>query len=77
MGKVVTNTGETAREWGIVYKKIVQSMLLYGSKSWVAMGDMLKLLDLFYHRADRRIAVIMAQNMTSGEWEWTPVADAL
>ena len=36
LGKVVTNMGETVRERGMMYKELVQSVLLYGIKSWVA-----------------------------------------
>ena len=40
-------------------------------------GTMLKILDVFHHREDRRIAGMAAWCKTGGEHKWPPVADAL
>ena len=48
--KVVSNTGAMVRAWGMLYKAVVQLVLLYVSESWVVMGPMLKVLEDFYHR---------------------------
>ena len=34
-----------------MYKMVAQSVILYGIKSWVVTGDMLKALEGFRHRA--------------------------
>ena len=44
VGKVVTKTGTTVQSQGILYKEIVQLVLLYGGDSWVVTGAMLKIL---------------------------------
>ena len=44
VGKVVTKTGATVRAQGIMYKAVVQSVVLYGSESGVITGAMLKVL---------------------------------
>ena len=43
MGDVVTKTGATVRAQGMLYKSVVQSVLLYGSVIWLMTGGMLKL----------------------------------
>ena len=48
-------TGETVRARGESYKAVAQLVLLYGSKSLVVAGDMLKVLTAFHHRAAQQI----------------------
>ena len=69
------NTGETVWAWSILYKAVVQPVLLYESKSWVVVEGMLKLLEGFHHRVLRSIMGVTARRTTSGEWEWPPVTD--
>ena len=40
-------------------------------------GYVLKVPEIFHHWSARRIAGMTARRTTSGEWDWTPVADAL
>ena len=42
--KVMTNTVATVQTWVMIYKAVVQMVLLYGSKSWVVIEAMLKVL---------------------------------
>ena len=44
MGMVATKTGATVRVRGMLYKSVVQSVVLYGSESGVVTGAMLKVL---------------------------------
>ena len=44
VSKVVTKTGSTVQARGMIYKAVVQTVLIYGSKSWVVTGAMLKVL---------------------------------
>ena len=53
--KVVMKTGEMVWTWGMLYKAVFQTVLLYGSNIWVVMGVMLKVLEELHHWADRRI----------------------
>ena len=41
---MVTKLRATVLAWGIFYRSIVQSVLLYGSDIWAETGDMLKVL---------------------------------
>ena len=54
---------------GMMYKAVAQSVLLYESKIWVVMGDMLKVLEGFHHRAARRITGMTATHGTGREQE--------
>ena len=45
MKKVVPKTRETVRARFMLYKAVLQYVLLYGSDSWVIMGDVLKFLN--------------------------------
>ena len=56
-----------------MYKALAQSVILYGSESWVVTGDMLKVLKVFHHYVARRI-IGMTDTLRSGrEWEYPPV----
>ena len=53
-----------------MYNSVAQSVLLYGSEIWVVMGEMLKVLEGFHHRAARRITGMTAKRVAGGEWEY-------
>ena len=44
VGKVVTKTGAMVRLQGILYKTIVQSVMIYGIYRWVVTGAALKVI---------------------------------
>ena len=52
----------------MLYKSVAQTVLLYGSESWVVTGAMLKFLEGFQHREDRRITIMMDRKTEDGEW---------
>ena len=54
--RVIERTGSTLRDWGEMNKTVAQSVLLYGSDSWVVTGYMLKILKEFNHPEAQRIA---------------------
>ena len=56
--KVMTNTVATVQTWVMIYKAVVQMVLLYGSKSWVVIEAMLKVMEVLHHRVDHRMAGI-------------------
>ena len=41
---MMTKIGEMLQAWVMIYKSVVQSVLLYGINSWVVTGYMLKLI---------------------------------
>ena len=50
VGGVVSKTGETVWAKGVLYKAVVQSVLLYGSEIWVVKGYIIKVLEGFPHQ---------------------------
>ena len=56
--RVLERTGAMVQSRGEIYKEMVQSVLLYGSNSWVVTGEMLKFLTLFHHQTAQRITGI-------------------
>ena len=61
----------------ILYKAMVQTVLIYGSEIWLVTGEVLKVLRVFHHQVDRLIAVKMDLSTVYREWEWSPVAYAM
>ena len=59
------------------YKAIVQTVLLYGSESWVVTPRMLEVLKGFHHRVARKLTGKMARRQADGSWDYPPIADAL
>ena len=51
-----------------MYKVVAQSVLLYGSESWVVTGEMLKVLTEFHHRATQQLTGMTAKCGAGGEW---------
>ena len=73
---VLANTVETVQTYGIMYKAVAQSVILYGSESWVVTGVMLKVLEGFRHQEARRIMGMTATCGAGREWKYPPVAAA-
>ena len=42
---VLVKVGSTVRDREILYKKVVQEVLIYGNESWVITGKMTKVLE--------------------------------
>ena len=49
----------STRVWGMFYKATVQSVLLFGSKTWVLSPATLKRLEGFHAKAARRMTVML------------------
>ena len=77
ISKVMAKTGAMVQDYGMIYKSADQKVLLFGSESWVAMGEILKVLEVFHHQAARQITGMTAQHMEDGDWEYPTVTDAL
>ena len=65
---VLTKTGETVQYRGILYKSVAHTAILYGSYSWVVMGEMLKVLEELHHILARRIAGMTDWRAEDREW---------
>ena len=66
VGKEVLKTGAMVRTCGVLYKAVAQLVLLYGSDSWVVMGDILKVIEEFHHQVARSITGMTAWCAISG-----------
>ncbi len=53
IGRVLSSEGASPRAMGSFYKVVVQSVLLYGSESWVLSKAMMKKLKSFHKRRAR------------------------
>ena len=73
----MTKTGTNIQARVVLYKAVGQLVLLYGSKIWLVTVVMLKLIEVFHHRLERRIVGMMARRTTIGDWEFPPVAESL
>ena len=62
---------------GVMYKAVDQLVLLYSSDTWVLTGEILKFLEVFGHRAARRITGMTETHGAVGEWEYPPVLAAM
>ena len=66
--RVLVNMGATVQACGTMYKVVAQSVLFYGSESCLVTGWMLKVLEGFHYRVDRRITGMMATRGEVKEW---------
>ena len=69
--------GRNSAGAGVIYKGLFQAVILYGRKSWVVMGCVLKNLEGFHNPEAIRILVKTVRHMTGGEWKWPLVAYVL
>ena len=53
---------------GSLYKAVVQMVLLYGSESWVIMGEMIKALEAFHNRIARKLTGNMDRSVRDEGW---------
>ena len=55
ISRVFKKTGATVWSREMMYKLLSQTVMLYGSESWVVTWVMLKVLEGFHHRSAIRI----------------------
>ena len=55
VAKVLCKIGAPIKAQVVMYKAVVQVVLLYGSKIWVVMDTMMKVLEGFHHKISRWI----------------------
>ena len=77
MAQLPMKSGAAVRAHAIMYKAVVQTVLMYGSEIWVVTGDMLTVLEGFHHQVTRLIVVKKAWSDGDGGWEWPPTEEAL
>ena len=77
ISRPLLKTGVKPRVVGMFYKAIVQSVLLFGSETWVVTPQMLQALSAFHNRVARRIANKLPQRQRDGSWTYPPLSEAL
>ena len=75
--RVLAKTGATVQYHGMMYKEVVQLVLLYNSDNWVVMGAMLKVLEELHHWVTRHIMGMTETNGAVRYCEYPPVLVAL
>lgn len=76
--KVLVRDQASPRVSGYFYKAVVQSVLLYGSETWVLTAPVLKQLEAFHHGVARQITGHRARFCrATSEWSAIPIADVL
>ena len=75
--RVLEKTRPTVRARGGMYKAVAQSVLLYGSNSWVVNKEMIKLLTAFHHRLAQRIMRKTGKLWSGVSWGYPTVEEAM
>ena len=68
IGRILSKKGADAKTMGTFYKTIIQSVLLYGSETWVTSKQMIRMLRSFHHRCARFITGKHIWQDTEGNW---------
>ena len=63
--------------WLTMYKVVAQSVLLYGREIWMVMGEILKVLEGFRHRAAQLIMGMTEKCGAGGEWGYPPLVETM
>jgi hypothetical protein len=79
VSRVLTRDGATAKTKGKFYLAVVQSVLLYGSETWVLSEKMRRMLEGFHNRCARQMTrqFIHPDLENEGEWIHPPTATTL
>ena len=68
VSRVMEKAGTTVQARAMIYKAVVQTVLLYGSKSWMITGAMMKVLEAFHHHIARRLPGKMYPRLSEERW---------
>ena len=52
--KVMGVTGAPIKAWAMIYKALVQTVLLYGSEIWLVTDSMMIVIEGYHHKIARR-----------------------
>ena len=77
LSRLLVREGADARVSGMFYKAVVQSVLLYGSETWVRSQAMDQVLAGFHHRVARRLSGRLPTRYYNGTWYYPPIEEAL
>ena len=78
VSRVLRREGASPRVSGMFYKAVVQSVLLFGSETWVVSDAMRKALEGFHHRVARQLTGKQPRYLPAEDrWVYPPIAEAL
>lgn len=78
LARVLLQEGAKPKVMGMFYKAVVQSVLLYGSETWVLTKANYEILNSFHVTIARKISKTQfRQNPETGIWDRTATATAL
>ena len=68
--KILTAEGMDSKIAGYFYKVVVQTVLLYGSESWVISKRQMRVLESFHRRVARYLSRRHIRKLEDGTWEY-------
>jgi hypothetical protein len=78
ISRVLTREGATPRVSAMFYKAVIQTVLLYGSETWVLTARIISKLEGFHRQIARpltgRAPVYLRRE---GQWQYSPLGDAM
>jgi hypothetical protein len=77
LSRLLTVEGANPMAMGIFYKVIVQTVLLYGSESWVISKAQMRALRSFHQRCARYITRRHIRQKADGSWVYPPSQEVL
>jgi hypothetical protein len=78
ISRVLTREGATPRVSAMFFKAVIQTVLLYGSETWVLTPRMLSKLEGCHQQIARRLmgrAPVYLRR--EGQWQYSPIGDAM
>ena len=75
--RVLSREVADAQKLGQIYLAVVQSILLYGSETWVLTPLMQRVLGRFHHRVSRRLTERQPRKGQDGGWVYPLLEDAM
>ena len=75
--QILSREGEDARTLGDIYLAVVQSVLMYGSETYVLTPRMKRVLGRFHHRVALRLKGKQLRKGRGGVWFCPPLEDAM
>ena len=75
--QVLSREVADAKTSGQIYLVVVQSVLLYGSETWVLIPRMDRVLGGFHHRVARRLTGWQPWKGRGGGWVYPPLEDVM
>ena len=77
MTHILISEGADAQTSGQIKLAVVQSVLMYGSETWVLTPRMKRVFGGFHHRVDLRLTGRQLWKGRDGGWVYTPMEDAM